>query len=70
MGANEKEIIIKIDDIEVPTKEGTSILKVAEKVGIKIPTLCYNDALEPFGGCRLCSVEITDKRGRKKVVTA
>lgn len=70
MGANEKEITIKIDDIEVSTKEGTSILKVAENVGIKIPTLCYNDALEPFGGCRLCSVEIIDKRGRKKVVTA
>ncbi len=70
MEATEKEITMNIDGIEVNTIEGKSILEVAEKVGVKIPTLCYNDALEPFGGCRLCSVEITDKRGRKKVVTA
>ena len=70
MEMTEKEIIMKIDGIELKTIEGKSILEVAEKVGIKIPTLCFNDALEPFGGCRLCSVEIIDKRGRKKVVTA
>jgi len=70
METTEKEITMKIDGIEVTTIEGKSILEVTEKVGIKIPTLCYNAALEPFGGCRLCSVEITDKRGRKKVVTA
>ena len=66
----DKEITIKIDGIEINTKEGTSILEAAQKVGIKIPTLCYNGALEPFGACRLCSVEIIDKRGRTKIVTS
>jgi coenzyme F420-reducing hydrogenase beta subunit/ferredoxin len=65
-----KEITLKIDGEEVKATEGTSILDVAKTLGIKIPTLCYNSALEPFGSCRVCSVEITDARGRKKVVTS
>ena len=70
MISNEREITVKIDGVEVKTQEGESILHVANKIGIEIPTLCYNEALEPFGACRLCSVEITDKRGRKKIVTS
>jgi coenzyme F420-reducing hydrogenase beta subunit len=70
MEGSGNEITLKIDGMEVNAEEGASILKVAEKVGIKIPTLCYNEALEPFGACRVCSVEITDHRGRKKIVTS
>jgi coenzyme F420-reducing hydrogenase beta subunit len=65
-----EEITLKIDDQEVKAKKGTTILDVARKMGLNIPTLCYSSALEPFGACRLCSVEIVDKRGRKKIVTS
>ena len=65
MEDSEKEITMKIDGIAVNAKEGTSIYDVAKKVGVKIPTLCHNEALEPFGACRVCSVEITDKRKKK-----
>ena len=65
-----KEVTLRIDDKEVKAPEGATILDVARKVGIDIPTLCYLSALEPFGACRLCSVEIVDKRGRKKLVTS
>jgi coenzyme F420-reducing hydrogenase beta subunit len=70
MEGSEKIITLKIDGKDVIAKEGTSILHVAKESDIKIPTLCYNEALEPFGACRVCSVEITDKRGRKKTVTS
>jgi len=30
----------------------------ARNAGVKIPTLCHDDRLEPYGGCRLCSVEV------------
>jgi len=70
MEVSGKEITLKIDGNEVNAKEGTSIFDVAKTVDIKIPTLCHNTALEPFGACRVCSVEITDKRGRKKIVTS
>ena len=63
-------ITFKLNGKKVQGEEGQYILQVAEKVGIEIPTLCHNEALEPFGACRLCSVEITDKRGRKKIVTS
>ena len=65
-----KEITLKIDGREVKSKEETTILEAAKEVGIDIPTLCYCHALSPFGACRLCSVEITDKRGRKRIVTS
>ena len=65
-----REITLKIDDKEVRAEEGETILDVTRKMGIAIPTLCYSSALEPFGACRLCSVEIVDHRERKKIVTS
>jgi coenzyme F420-reducing hydrogenase beta subunit len=70
MEPNLKEITLKIDDKEVKAKEGATILDVAKSMGINIPTLCYHKALSPFGSCRVCSVEIVDKRGRKRLVTS
>jgi coenzyme F420-reducing hydrogenase beta subunit len=70
MEESEKEITLTVDGIKVNAKEGTSIFDVAKKIGVQIPALCHNEAIEPFGSCRICSVEITDKRGRKKIVTS
>jgi len=70
METKQKEITLRIDDREVKAKEEATILEVAKEKGIDIPTLCYCHALSPFGACRLCSVEITDKRGRKRIVTS
>ena len=67
---NRNEITLKINGIEVSAIEGTSILDVAKKIGLKIPTLCHHPAIVPFGACRVCIVEIIDKRGRKKIVTS
>jgi coenzyme F420-reducing hydrogenase beta subunit/ferredoxin len=67
---NLKEITLKIDGQEVKAKEGATILEVAKSVGINIPTLCYHKALSAFGSCRVCSVEIIDKRGRSRMVTS
>src|SRR3990172_5518951 len=66
----EKEVTITIDGAEVKACEGTSILDIARQVGIEIPTLCHNDVISPFGACRLCSVEITNPHGKKKIVTS
>ena len=50
---------LKIDGIEVSVPEGTMILKAAKDNGIIIPTLCNLEGLTPYGGCRLCLVEIS-----------
>jgi NADH dehydrogenase/NADH:ubiquinone oxidoreductase subunit G len=53
-----KKITLNIDDKEVTGEDGMTILQVARRAGIDIPTLCYHEKLEPYGGCRLCLVEI------------
>jgi len=70
MKSSLQEIKLKIDGQEVIAKEGATILDVAKSKGINIPTLCYHKALSPFGSCRICSVEIIDKRGRSRIVTS
>jgi heterodisulfide reductase subunit A len=49
---------IIIDGQELQAEDGQTILEVARANSIEIPTLCYHPLLEPFGACRLCTVEI------------
>ncbi len=49
---------INIDSIRFDAPEGITILEAANFLGIKIPTLCHHEGLSPWGGCRLCIVEI------------
>ena len=63
------EIRLQIDGKEVTAKEGMTILEAAQSAGISIPTLCHHEKLEPFGGCRICIVEI-EVRGWTKLVVS
>ena len=53
---------LTIDSKEVAFSEGETLLEVAERHHKEIPTLCYDTRLEPFGGCRLCIVELEGAR--------
>lgn len=61
------EILLQIDGKTVKAKEGMTVLDAARSADIAIPTLCHHEQLEPYGGCRLCTVEI-ETRGRKRLV--
>lgn len=50
------QITINGKQIEAP--EGTTVLAAAKMAGIEIPTLCAHKELTPYGGCRLCIVEV------------
>ena len=63
------EILLQIDGKEVKAKEGMTLLEAARSAGISIPTLCYHEKLEPFGGCRLCIVEL-ESRGWTRLVVS
>jgi len=63
------EIRLEIDGKEVRTAAGATLLEAAREAGITIPTLCHHDELEPFGGCRLCIVEV-EVRGWTKLVVS
>ena len=54
------QITINGKQIEVP--EGTTVLRAAEMAGIHIPKLCDHKELTPYGGCRLCIVEVQGVR--------
>ena len=54
------QITINGKQIEVP--EGTTVLRAAEMAGINIPRLCDHKELTPYGGCRLCIVEVQGVR--------
>jgi bidirectional [NiFe] hydrogenase diaphorase subunit len=62
-------LAVTIDGKEIQAAEGQTILQVARENGIHIPTLCYHPAMEPYGACRLCVVEVED-RGRRKLVAS
>ncbi|MBN1478735.1 ferredoxin [candidate division KSB1 bacterium] len=53
---------IFINGKECWANAGESILKVAEREGIKIPTLCYLKGFSPTGSCRICVVEVEGQR--------
>jgi len=53
----------------VQAEEGTTVLQAATAHGISIPTLCYHEGLPPFGACRMCIVEIS-QRGRVRMESA
>jgi len=49
---------IWINNKECDVPQGTTILCASKKAGIRIPTLCYVEALRPIGACRVCVVEV------------
>jgi predicted molibdopterin-dependent oxidoreductase YjgC len=56
-------IRITIDGNEIVARSGMTVLEAALAAGIYIPNLCADPDLRPYGGCRLCIVEIEGVRG-------
>ena len=53
---------IVIDGNELSFEEGETVLQVAARAEIDIPTLCYDERLTPAGACRMCLVEVEGAR--------
>ncbi|TCT10873.1 formate dehydrogenase subunit alpha [Paralcaligenes ureilyticus] len=56
-------VSLTIDGTLVEVPAGTSVMRAAAEAGINIPKLCATDSLEAFGSCRLCLVQIENRRG-------
>jgi formate dehydrogenase alpha subunit len=63
MVKEERMVTLTIDGVQVSVPPGTMILEAAGKAGIRIPTLCHNKRLLPFGACRICVVQQRGRRG-------
>jgi NADH dehydrogenase/NADH:ubiquinone oxidoreductase subunit G len=53
---------LTIDGKHIEVEEGTTVIKAAKQAGINIPALCGHPNLTPYGGCRLCVVEVEGMR--------
>jgi len=51
-------VTIEIDGRKLKAERNSTILENTQQLNIDIPTLCYHMDLSPFGGCRLCTVEV------------
>ncbi len=63
------KITLTIDGKPIEADDGQTILEVCRKNNVDIPTLCYHPVLEPYGACRLCTVEVM-RHGRSSLQTA
>jgi bidirectional [NiFe] hydrogenase diaphorase subunit len=63
---------ITIDGVPLEFDGRLTVLEAAKKLKIRIPTLCYNDFLTPYGGCRICMVEaaVGAAPGKSRLVPA
>jgi NADH dehydrogenase/NADH:ubiquinone oxidoreductase subunit G len=57
------KISLTIDGKQYKVSSGSTVLEAAKEAGVYIPTLCYHPYLTPYGGCRMCIVEIEGMRG-------
>lgn len=62
-------IHLTIDDQPIQVPSGYTLLQAAREHDIPIPTLCYHEALLPYGACRLCLVELIETRGSRLVAS-
>ena len=63
MSKQNEMITITIDNQILEVEKGLTILQAAQQSHIYIPSLCAHKDLTPFGGCRMCIVEVEGMRG-------
>ena len=52
------KMTVTVDGKKVEVPLGSTILEAANAAGSRVPTLCHDNKLHPFGACRICLVEV------------
>ena len=52
------KMTVTVDGKKVEVPHGSTILDAANAAGSRVPTLCQDNKLHPFGACRICLVEV------------
>ena len=69
MNGDTQPASFKVDGRSHEAVAGESLLTVLHGHGYDVPSLCHHEAVEPYGACRLCLVEV-QKDGRRKLTTS
>ena len=56
-------VTIEVNGRPVEAQPGEMLLSALRRAGVKVPTLCHLEGLNPSGACRMCVVEIEGQRG-------
>ncbi|MCI0531499.1 MAG: NADH-quinone oxidoreductase subunit NuoG [candidate division Zixibacteria bacterium] len=51
-------INLTIDGKPVQVEKGQTILQACQKLGLYVPTFCWDSRMDPIGACRICLVEV------------
>jgi formate dehydrogenase major subunit len=54
---------VTVDGHELDVEPGTTVLEAARAAGREVPTLCFDDRMDPFGACRVCMVGVEGAPG-------
>ncbi len=55
-------VSFRLDGQNVQAVQGETVLQAADRLGVRIPRLCYSEGLRPDGNCRACVVEVAGER--------
>jgi NADP-reducing hydrogenase subunit HndD len=55
-----KQVTLRIDGRTVTVPRGVTIAQAAERIGVRIPTLCFHPRLSLPGACRVCIVDVKE----------
>ncbi len=62
---------LDVNGRRVTVPKASTLLSAIRAAGFDVPTLCHHEAVEPYGACRLCVVEVRERgRSKTRVVTA
>ena len=62
MGAPSLSKVITIDGKSIPFTDGQTIMDAALAAGVYIVHLCHNPQFKPHGSCKLCTVNVNDRK--------
>jgi formate dehydrogenase major subunit len=62
-GTKRRLVTLTIDGREVKASDRATILDVARREKIFVPTLCWDERLAAYGACRVCMVGVKGARG-------
>lgn len=55
-------ITINGDDLQIGDQEKLNLIQAAQRVGVEIPHYCWHPALTVVASCRMCLVEVGEKK--------
>src|SRR3989304_1469695 len=61
-------VYVKNQPVEIGPEEQLNCVQAAQRIGVAIPTYCWHPALSVVASCRMCLVEVGERKPDGKIV--